>query len=334
VLQPGYFRYVKLKGLKLSPEQFRGVEPRIGEVYDLISSGGVEVETQTLIPVRLFDGTHWLSEKTYECARRVLAELVSKSAYEAREGVTFTAAKGAWLVVGEPKPVEPPVGAPRTERYVVVETQLSRSLGLEPFIVEERFLFRGFKGEDVEVGRVARYRYFIAAYNRNGVPLAENELKKTLLWRNYLSRSEVAGVLGGVSEFLRRKFWHLERMGEPAVKRSKVVWRDVAKSFIPAVEPTGAIPDYTVNYVNADSIEEAYYLLAVLLAPQINSVIEELTPWIGHVQPRFIKYFKIPKYNSRNNNHRQLAQIGKTIYERGGVTEEERSIIEKLVETL
>jgi hypothetical protein len=76
--------------------------------------------------------------------------------------------------------------------------------------------------------------------------------------------------------------------------------------------------------------------MAVLLAPQINAVVRELSPWIGHVQPRFIKYFKIPKYDPNPNNyiHKQLVEIGKEIYNRGDVTEEERKKIEGLVEKL
>jgi hypothetical protein len=74
--------------------------------------------------------------------------------------------------------------------------------------------------------------------------------------------------------------------------------------------------------------------MAVLLAPQINAVVRELSPWIGHVQPRFIKYFKIPKYDPKNDIHKQLVEIGKEIYNRGDVTEEERKKIEELVKKL
>jgi len=328
--QSSLFTYVKLEGSKLSPEYFSGREPTIAEVLRKLSSGEVTISTQPYVSVRLADGAHWLSERTYTYAGRILGT----SSYEAREGVTFTASKGAWLVVGEPRPVEPPVGAPKTERYVLVETQLSRELGLGQFVVEERFLFRGFKGEDVEVGRVTRYRYFLAAYKENGTPLEEGELRNTLLWRNYLGKDEVIKALGGVSRFLKEELWHLERMGEHAVRKYKVVWRDVADRFVPAAEFTGAVPDYTVNYVTVDSPEEAYYLLAVLLAPQVNAVVEELSPWVGHVQPRFIKYFKIPKYSPSKDVHKQLATIGKSVHSTGKVAEEDLKKIEELVERL
>jgi len=330
VPQEHLFTYVKLKGSKLSPESLSGREPSIAEVLRRLSSGEVSIDAQPFVSVILADGAHWLSGRTYTYARRILGT----SSYEAREGVTFTASRGAWLVEGEPKPVEPPVGAPKAERYVLVETQHSRRLGLGGFVVEERFVFRGFKGEDVEIGRVSGYRYFLAAYKRNGTPLTEPELRNTLLWRNYLGRDEVIKALGGVSKFLKKELWHLERIGEHAVRKYKVVWRDVARRFIPAVELTGAIPDYTVNYVTVDSPEEAYYLLAVLLTPQINAVVEELSPWVGHVQPRFIKYFRIPRYNPGRDVHRQLADIGRSVHSKGGVSEEDLRKIEELVERL
>jgi hypothetical protein len=84
-----------------------------------------------------------------------------------------------------------------------------------------------------------------------------------------------------------------------------------------------------------NSFEEACYLVAVLLAPQINAVVEELSPWVGHVQPRFIKYFKIPKYNPRNEVHGRLAEIGKAIYNGGEDTlKDVLKEIEELVEKL
>jgi len=319
------FRYVKVRGPPLSPESFGGREPKLRDVTERVAT-----EVHQVTAVELFDGVHWLRKEVYEVAKEVLRF----SSYEAHEGVTFTSAKGAWLIVEEPKPVEPPLGAPRDLRYVAIETELSRKLNLGPIIIEEEFVFRGFKGEDVEVGRVLRHRYFVAAYRRDGTPLSEKELEKTLLWKNYLSKPEVLNVLGGVSTFLRKKLWHLERMNKEAMSKYKVVWRDAAKKFVPAIEVSGAIPDYTVNYVAVSSFEEACYLMAVLLAPRINAVVEELSPWIGHVQPRFIKYFKIPKYDPRNNTHRQLAQIGKAIYERGEASVKEINLIDELVKVL
>jgi hypothetical protein len=320
------FKYIEFKGSKLSPEQFGGREPNVDELSGLVSTS-----EQVMVNVKLFDGVHWLLKRTYEFARNVLDKT---SDYEAHEGVTFTASKGVWLIIGDPKPVEPPIGATKKEKYVIVETKISREIGLEPLIIEERFVFKGFKGEDIERGRITKYRYFIAAYRRNGESLTESELKETLLWKNYLSKSAIVKVLKSVSKTLKREFWHLERMGKHAMKQYKVVWRDVAKEFIPAVETTGSIPDHTVNYVAVDNLEEAYYLLAVLLAPQINAVVKEWSPWIGHVKPRFIKYFKIPKYSQTNDIAKQLAQIGNVIHSTGELTLENLKKIEELVEKL
>ncbi|ACL11176.1 hypothetical protein DKAM_0850 [Desulfurococcus amylolyticus 1221n] len=35
------------------------------------------------------------------------------------------------------------------------------------------------------------------------------------------------------------------------------MWRDVAKEFTPAVDEKGLIPDYTVNYIATETLEEA-----------------------------------------------------------------------------
>jgi hypothetical protein len=54
---------------------------------------------------------------------------------------------------------------------------------------------------------------------------------------------------------------------------------------------------------------QGYYLLATLLAPQINVVVQELRTkfWIRDAKPRFIKYFKIPRFNSRIKIHVKLS---------------------------
>jgi len=330
------FKYIRFRGAELNPRRQGGSEPKYEKVYELYSRyKQIDVEVTDYVAVEMRYGdvkeAIWISRETYEKSRHILApEAVF---YEAHEGVTFTSAKGAFLVHGEPEPVSPPPGV--SDECVRIQTKLGESLGLEPFVVEKRFLFKGFKGEDVEVGYIRSYRYFIAPYDRDtGKPLPEEALKKTLLWRNYLSKREVLDTLRKSSTHLKGVVWELERMRREALARYKVVWRDVAKRFIPAVVDDGAVPDYTVNYVVVDNIEEAYYLLAVLLSPQINAVVEELSPWVGHVQPRFLRYFRIPKFNPENPVHRSLAEIGKNVRERRNVSSDDLCKIEALVNKL
>ena len=322
------FRCVKFSGLHLSPKNDR--EPEYGEVLSKYVNGELRIDAKECVSLKInvvydnrqFKETLWLSKDTYDFARKILAP--EHIFYEAHTGVSFTSAKGTWEIV-KMDPIDPPTGV--SEPCVRVETRLSRELGLPPFVVEKRFVFRGFKGEDVEVGRVKKYRYFIAPYD-GGNPLSFEELRKTLLWKNYLNN--ITKVLEGVSRHMKKSLWNLERMGSQALARYKVVWRDVAREFIPAVVTDGAVPDYTVNYVVVDSLEEAYYLMAILLAPQINAVVRELASWVGHVQPRFIRYFKIPKYDPNNEIHRELAKRGKEVAERM-VREEIQTLVEKLV---
>jgi len=343
--QQSRFIYVKLKGVKkgtkLSPEEFEGREPNIKEVYDRLNNKNLIIETQTLVAVKTdyqketsshsSNEAHWLTEETWNMAKSILR---AGSSYDGHIGVTFTASNGAWLIRGTPEPIEPPIGAPKNESFVRVETELSARLGLAPFIVEKRFVFKGFKGEDVEIGRVKEYRYFLAAYNRKGTSLTKNELEETFLWKNYLSIDKIKNTIESTSAFMKKAFWEQERMNNDALAQYKVVWRDAAKEFIPAIEDTGAVPDYTVNYIVVNNINEGYYLLALLLAPQINAVVKELTPWIGHVQPRFINYFYIRKFNPNNPTHVKLSQLGKEIRERGDITEEQKNRIKDLVDKL
>jgi hypothetical protein len=316
-------------GTTLSPDHL-GKEPDISTIHAYYSNNTIRLEVSEVVLMQFVDGVHWLARETYEYAKRVLGT----SPYEAHAGATLTSEQGARIVIAV-APTEPPIGAPKNEKYVIIETKLSRDLGIAPFVAEERFLFRGIKGEDIEIGKIKTYRLFVLPYRRSGKPLTDDELKQTLLWRNYLSNPKVMEVLASTSTHLKKAFWLVERLSERALSQYKVVWRDGAETFVPAIDTTGAIPDYTVNYVPVSNLEEACYLLAVLLAPQINAVVKELVSWIGHVQPRFVKYFKIPKYNSKNEVHRMLAEIGKAIHSKGEeVLKEVLKEIEKLVEML
>jgi len=311
------FNMLKLTGQNISPERF-GKEPDIQTIYSFYSENLITALVSKMVQVQFVDGVHWLTDNTYNYAKSVLG----KSQYRAHEGATLTSGKGVWIIVGQPKPVQRPIGAPQGENFVVVETELSKNLGMNPFIVEEKFVFRGIKGEDIKHGKIKSYRYFLAPYDRNGRPLKTLQLQKTFLWKNYLSNPRIMSILLGTSTHIKQTAWSIERLNKNAVSNYKVVWRDAAEEFIPAIDTSGAIPDYTVNYVVVENLEEAFYLMAVLLSPKINSVVRELSPWIGHVQPRFINYFKIPRYNPQDPNHQKLVEIGKAIYTTGTISEE------------
>uniref|UniRef100_A0A7C4FFK0 Uncharacterized protein n=1 Tax=Ignisphaera aggregans TaxID=334771 RepID=A0A7C4FFK0_9CREN len=104
--------------------------------------------------------------------------------------------------------------------------------------------------------------------------------------------------------------WHIERMGRHVIAQYKVVWRDVASEFVPAAETTGAISYHNVHYVVVSNLDEACYIMTESLAPQINAVVGKLSPWIRYVQPRFIRYFKIPRYSPNRKTHKQLVSVG------------------------
>ncbi len=286
-----------------------------------------EVRRTDMVAAVLGGRTYWLSKEAYEAAK----DLLGASAYRGRAGAGFSTARGVWLVEGEPTPAEPPPGAPRGRRYMQVQTRWGRESGLGPITVEEDFVFRGFLGRDVEVGRVVNYHYFLAPYRRDGTPLSPEELKKTQLWRSYLSNGAVQKALKSSAKYGKREWWHIERMGPRALAKLKVAWRDVADRFMPAVEAAGAVPAHTAHYAVAESLEEACYLLAFLLAPQINAVVREISPWLGHVEPGFLSYFRIPKYRPDCPAHRRLAELGREVGERGMDAEMEKKI-EKLVE--
>lgn len=342
------FRYIRFRGRKLNPESFRGREPTYNEVYGLYTGKQITIDLEYYVPVEIkvvniistrkgeevegeLKEIVWISRKTYEQAGDVFSH--GKIHYYAHEGVSFDVARGTWKIIGSPKPVGCPPGY--DSECVLVETELSKEIGMDPFIVERKFVFKGISGEHIKRGKVDGYAYLVLAFDRDKKRfLTEDELMKTLLYRNYLSRAEVRRTLESSSKHMRKDWWFVERMRGETINPFKVVWRDVAKEFIPAVDIEGAVPDHNVHYVVTNSLEEACYLMAVLLAPQINAVVRELSPWIGHVQPRFLRYFGIPQYNPINSTHKGLASKGMAVLQKGYVDDEDLDNIELLVKQL
>lgn len=323
------FKLYRVRGARLSPEAFGGREPSYDAVIELRERGRLSVESIDMETVNVGGETLWLTSGTYKKASSVLG---AGSDYDGHEGASLSASKGAW-VIEEIHETEPPLGTPKDREYVVVSTRLSSELGLGQFVVEKDFVFYGYEGKDIDVCGITRRRPYLLAYDRSGNPLSEAELRGTLLWRNYLSDERVKKELIGASQHLKKTWWHVERMGARTLSKLKVVWRDVAKRFIPAIDSEGHVPDYTVNYIVARDVEEARYLLAVLLSPQVNALVEELSPWIGHVQPRFLRYVSIPRYDPTKRVHKELAEVGKLVCTEG-LNQELVDRIEKLVDNL
>ncbi|RLG83254.1 MAG: hypothetical protein DRO40_05260 [Thermoprotei archaeon] len=203
------FTYIRFKGRKLNPESFGGREPKYKEIYEFYSNGLITIESKEYVAVGIkgmiialtkrtrkkekeFKETIWISKKTYNYAMKVLNP--EKVYYVAHEGVTLTSAKGAWLVVNKPKPVKclPGFG----DKCYIVETKLSKTLDLDPFIVEGKFLFKAAKGEHIKTGRISNFMYVLLPYDiYKGRFLTHNELTKTLLYKNYLSINEIKEIL-------------------------------------------------------------------------------------------------------------------------------------------
>ncbi len=335
------FKYIRFKGRKVSPRNFYGREPRYEEIYNLHVNRQIIVESRDYLAIEIegvivareeeFKETIWISKETYNYAKNILKP--KEIYYIAHEGVSFDVSRGAWRVIGRPKPVKCPPGY--KGECVFIETRLSRELGMGPFIIERKFLFKGISGEHIKKGKIEGCTYVVLAYDRDrGRFLTLNELMESLLYKNYLSKTMVRRVLESTSRHMRREWWYVERMQQEVLAPYKVVWRDVAREFIPAIDLDGSIPDHNVHYIVADTLEEAYYLMAILLAPQVNAVVRELSPWIGHVQPRFIRYFRIPKYNPSNKIHIDLMNKGKDIYQRGFIDDKDLEEIELLIEKL
>jgi SAM-dependent methyltransferase len=108
-------------------------------------------------------------------------------------------------------------------------------------------------------------------------------------------------------------FYSLFNIGDYTFEPYKVVWREVANDIRAAVaEPPskGAkldVPDHTLVAVSVASHEEAHYICALLNSSCANFVVVGYVAL--HPSPHIMTKIKIPKYDSKNSVHRQLADL-------------------------
>jgi hypothetical protein len=126
------FKYFKFSGLRLSPENLSNREPTITDILEFWRNNKLNIDKILYVSVSVANETLWLSKETYDIAKSVFGD-GNVYGNKAREGASFDVARGAWRIVDAPKPVKSPPGI--EDKCVLVETILSRSLGLEPFIV-------------------------------------------------------------------------------------------------------------------------------------------------------------------------------------------------------
>jgi SAM-dependent methyltransferase len=149
-----------------------------------------------------------------------------------------------------------------------------------------------------------------------------NEFKELLLERK------------GYKKFLsRQSFYAIYDVGPYTISPYKVGWKYLSKNLNAAViynnDQKIIIPDLNVITISADSLEEAYYLSALLNSSIIQIIIRTYGECL-RITPGIMKQLPIPRYNE--DDHKSLVELGKQSHDnfkdKDQVKENEREIDE------
>ena len=124
----------------------------------------------------------------------------------------------------------------------------------------------------------------------------------------------------------------------------KVLWREmVGKKFAaayvgsiddPILGKKQVIPNHKAYFISVRTEVEAAYLTGFLNAPHISKAVSAYAAQLS-LGASVPEYLRIPKYDSKNKEHANLARLSKRITRRGdGPTEKELQLLDQIVGSL
>lgn len=176
------------------------------------------------------------------------------------------------------------------------------------------------------------------AVKKDPIPPAESEINKAKV--NFGRFSVISGsffvlltyefwrcFLIDVRTFFDEKqfpFYRLDNVGDYTFSKYKVLWKEQSKQMTATVVSSlndkylgdkTVVTDSKVLYVSFDNKEEANYLCAVLNSRLIGKIIEAYTIDVQKGVD-IVKNINIPKYNSKNKLHLELAELSIEAHEK------------------
>ncbi len=252
-----------------------------------------------------------------------LKSYLGKSPYQARKGIEPCGAKGIYLVkinkeVRDNIEIENLIERSRLEK--------AKSLGVQKGVVEKDFIYPMVGGRNFDKWGINSYLYMILPHKNSGVGIYrgvdEKELKtrykKTYEWLFYFKDLLLETRIRSGKFYDPKQFpWYrLDNVGEYTFSKYKLLWKEQSKQMTTSVISTlnddflgekQIVTDSKVLYVSFDNKDEAHYLCAVLNSRLIGEIIEAYTIDVQKGVD-IVKNINIPKYNSKNKNHKELSQ--------------------------
>ncbi len=299
-------------------------------VNNLLSS-----ETLVAQPVDQHDiQSAWLTLSDMSFANNVL-DRTKPRFYRGRKGIEPAGAKGVYILK-EPIKV--------SDGYLKIENDISRQRrqdvidkGVNMAIIEEKYVFPMLGGRNIAKWKVKSNEFMLVphtALHKYGVP--ESDLAKdapdTFMWLSFYHDELLATRIQN-GKFFNPKinpFYRLDNVGEYTYSPYKVLWKEQTGSMSAVVVSTyyNSIPNANRNIFSQDKIIvvdskvlmlsvynelEAHFVCGIINSPNIIKVVDGYAVSTNRGVD-VLKYIAIPKYDSENKIHTEIAMLSKDIH--------------------
>ena len=202
--------------------------------------------------------------------------------------------------------------------------------------IEPDLLYPLLRGRDVKKWRAEPSAYIIMAQDpikRRGID--EDEMK-TSYPKTYMYLKRFEEVLKkrksrGISDMIKNgaPFYTMFAVGDYTFAPYKVVWPNIASEIVSAVisiqDGKPILPQHIVTLVACKSLQEAHYICALMNSIPVNFGLQAYSMKGGKSfgDPHVLQNIRIPKFDSRNPLHVELAELSKKAHLTGNVDDKD-----------
>lgn len=272
----------------------------------------VRVLNHVAVPVSPRDAASpWLTgtKETIAVARRV----VGGGDYSAHLGANTGGANGIFWVI--------PIEDPRAELVLVRNEASAAKRGEEEYSarIEAARLHPLLKMSDIARWWTEPSGHIVEAQSATHRARAldpqtlQTEFPKTWAWYHHFEDS--LRRRSGWTQILEpsnSEFYGLMDVGDYTFLSPKVVWPKIARRVEAAVVEGDVIPQDTVIFIQAKTLDEADYLAALLNSSAFNLAAVSYSQSGGKSfgSPHLVQTLRLPEFNPRDDGHVLLAQLG------------------------
>ncbi len=276
----------------------------------------------------------WLTMLDMSLANKIL-DSTKQRYYSGRKGIEPAGAKGVYVLK---KPVRSRDGLLLIQNCI--ERQRRKDFlakGINKGKVEETFIFPMLGGRNIGRWQVKSNEFILmphTAEHKYGIPVKELDkiAPKTSEWLHFYHDELLASRIQNGKFFnpATQPYYRLDNVGEYTYARYKVLWKEqtgsmsavVVGSYFESIpnadrdlfsEDKTIVVDSKVLMLGLSDFDEANYVCGILNSKDVVAVIDGYAISTNRGVD-VLKYLAIPKYDSTNDNHKNISKLSKDIH--------------------